>query len=156
MHRSTKTLLIALVGVTASVASAEQYTVERSIQISSSPEAAWNLVGDFCDIDDWHPGISACRLRVIDGSLHRELTLVDGGQIVEKRIAEEPGRSYTYRITASPLPLEKYTATFSITPGDGATIAWTGRFSSDDAAAETLIAGIYDAGLSAIAEQLAE
>ena len=32
-----------------------------------------------------------------------------------KRIAVEPGRSYTYAIVSSPLPIERYTATFSIT-----------------------------------------
>ncbi|SEW17706.1 Polyketide cyclase / dehydrase and lipid transport [Aliiroseovarius sediminilitoris] len=150
------TSLAVLVQATATVGWAEQYTVERSLQVSSPKDTVWNQVGDFCDIDDWHPAVSDCSLKVIDGSLHRVLTLTDGGEFVEKRIAVEPGLSYTYRIVSSPLPLEKYTATFSITHGDSTTITWAGRFSADDPETEKTIAGIYEAGLSAIEERLAD
>lgn len=154
MNPILKISLATLFGATTTVAWAEQYSVERSLQISSSPDSAWHYVGDFCDIDDWHPAVSACNLKVIDGALHRVMTLVDGAKFVEKRIAVEPGRSYTYRIVSSPLTLEKYTATFSITPGENSTITWSGRFSTDDPEMEKTIAGIYEAGLSAIEEWL--
>ncbi|AVO36832.1 SRPBCC family protein [Pukyongiella litopenaei] len=151
-----KITLAALAAVSPLAAWAEQYAVERSLQITSSPDAAWNLIGDFCDIDDWHPAVSTCELKVIDGALHRILATTDGAKLVEKRVASEPGHSYTYRITDSPLPVEKYTATLSITRGDSSTITWSGRFSSDDPQSEALIAGIYETGLAAIRDQLSQ
>ncbi len=54
------------------------------------------MAGDFCDIDDWHPAIADCVLKVEDGALHRILTTVEGGEFVEKRIAFEARQSYTH------------------------------------------------------------
>lgn len=130
------------------------YTVERTLEISSSAEEAWHVIGDFCDIDDWHPALASCTLKVIDGSLHRILVATDGGEFVEKRIAEEPGLSYTYQIISSPFPLDKSTSTLSITRGDPSTLSWSSRFASDDAGMEQAVVDFYDAGLSAIAERL--
>lgn len=140
----------ALLIATASASTAEQFKVQRYIEFSAPSADVWNLVGDFCDIDDWHPAVQGCVLKVIDGKLHRILTLADGGEIVEKRIAVEPGISYTYAIVSSPLPVEKYVATLSVQPGNPNQIAWSGRFKSDDPNAEQIIAGIYEAGLAAI------
>ncbi len=154
MKTVLKVTLAALAGISPLGAWAEQYAIERSLQITSSPDTAWNLIGDFCDIDDWHPAVSTCELKVIDGALHRILVMTDGAKLVEKRIASEPGHSYTYRIVSSPLPVEKYTATLSITRGDSSTITWSGRFSSDDPQSESLIAEVYETGLSAIQDQL--
>lgn len=145
-----------LLGAFTATAVAEVHKVVRTLDVMSPPVPTWNLIGDFCDIDDWHPAVTNCRLSVEDGSLHRILTLADGAEFVEKRVAEEPGLSYTYRIVSSPLPLERYTATLSITRGTPSTISWSGRFTSDDPAAEGIVAGIYEAGLVAIAEMLAE
>lgn len=136
--------------VLASVARSADYQVNRSLQLPVSSTEVWRLVGDFCDIDDWHPEIVACDLKVIDGRLHRVLTTTAGAEILERRIAAEPGLSYTYRISASPLPIDKFTATFSIEPGEGARVDWSARFSSDDPATETAIAELFDTGLSAI------
>ncbi len=114
------------------------------------------MAGDFCDIDDWHPAIADCALKAKDGALHRILTTVEGGEFVEKRIAFEAGQSYTYSIVSSPLPIENYTATFSIESLNGSLISWIGHFSSDDPSMEAAIAGIYEAGLSAIESGLAD
>ena len=155
-----KTILIyplaALIAISASVSHAADYAVERTLPIASSPDEAWNMIGDFCDIDDWHPAITNCRLSVIDGALHRILTTADGAELVEKRIAAEPGLSYTYSIVSSPLPIEKYTATFSITRGKNSAITWSGRFSSEDPGIEATITEIYESGLSAIEARLSE
>lgn len=143
------TVLAMSVGLT-TAALAESYEVRRTLQLSAPMTDVWHVVGDFCDVDDWHPDLSGCALRVIDGQLHRVLTTVDGAEFVERRIAVEPGLSYTYRIVSSPLPVEGYTATFSIAPGEGSVISWSARFSSEDPAMEAVVGGILESGLAAI------
>lgn len=140
----------AIAGILAAEARSADYQVQRSIQLPASSTEVWHLVGDFCDIDDWHPDISACDLKVIEGRLHRVLKTTDGGEIVEQRIAAEAGLSYTYKIAASPLPIDRYTATFSIEPGEGSRVSWSARFSSDDPATEAAIIDMFATGLSAI------
>lgn len=140
----------ALSGLIAMPAVSGEYSVRRELQVSAPFTEVWHAIGDFCDIDDWHPAITACATKVIDGKIHRILTTADGGEFVEQRIATEAGLSYTYKITASPLPLQKYTATLSVTPNDGTLISWSARFSSDDPTAETVITGILDDGLASI------
>lgn len=156
MHPPLRYAFILCASLFATGTLAADYTLERAIEVPSSPQDSWNFVGDFCDIDDWHPAISACRLKVIDGALHRVLTLADGGEFVEKRVAVEPGLSYTYRIVSSPLVLDSYTSTLSITAGDPTTITWSGRFSSDDPGMEEVVAGIYETGLAAIGAHLSK
>lgn len=147
---------VVFLGTTNSAVSAESYAVERTLPIPSDTEEVWNMVGDFCDVDDWHPAVATCVLKVIDGSLHRVLTLNDGAEFIEKRIAVEPGLSYTYTIVSSPLAVERYTATFSISHGHASAITWSGRFKSDDPEMEAIFAGIYEAGLEAIEARLSE
>lgn len=126
------------------------FQVKRSIELPSSTSQVWPLIGDFCDIDDWHPKVSSCALKVIDGSLVRVLTTDTGDQITQKRIAREEGLSYTYKTVSSSLPIEKFTATLSVQPGDNLRIEWIANFSSDDPEMEDVVVGDIEAGLSAI------
>ena len=32
----------------------EDFQVKRSLELPSSTPQVWHLIGDFCDIDDWH------------------------------------------------------------------------------------------------------
>ncbi len=147
---------LAVIATLTSTAQAADYSVSRSVTISNPNGDAWNVIGDFCDVDDWHPAITTCALKSKDGAIHRLLTLGNGAQILEKLIAVEPGLSYTYAIVESPLPVENYVSTISITGGDTATVAWSGRFSSDDPGMEAVIGDIYDQGLAAIAARFSQ
>ena len=131
------------------------FQVKRSIELPASPSLAWRLIGDFCDIDDWHPQVSSCALKVLDGSLVRVLTTDTGDQVTQKRIAREEGLSYTYRTVNSTLPIEKFTATLSVQPGENLLIEWNANFSSDDPDMEDVVVGDIEAGLSAIESILA-
>ena len=62
----------------ATSASSADYKVKRSLELPIQSTAVWHLIGDFCDIDDWHPNVQACALKVMDGSLVRVLTMDDG------------------------------------------------------------------------------
>ena len=148
--------LFCVFGLFVTDSGAETYSVNRTLQTDASSQEVWHLIGDFCDIDDWHPAITACDLKVIDGSLHRVLQLADGAEFLEKRVASESGLSYTYSIEASPLPIERYVGTLSVTPGDATTITWSTRFKSDDPEMEAFVGGIFDAGMAEIAKLLAQ
>ncbi|HEY9038859.1 MAG TPA: SRPBCC family protein [Roseovarius sp.] len=156
MKLAMTTAFVAFAALQATGAWSADYKVQRTLQLSSSATDVWNMAGDFCDIDDWHPAIADCALKAKDGALYRILTTVDGAEFVEKRIAVEAGQSYTYTIESSPLSIEKYTATFSIESLNGSLISWSGSFSSDDPSMEAAIAGIYESGLSAIENVFAD
>ena len=126
------------------------FQVKRSIELQSATPQVWHLIGDFCDIDDWHPNVSSCALRVMDGSLVRVLTTETGDKKIQKRIAREEGLSYTYKTVNSLLPIEKFTATLSVQPGENLLIEWIANFSSDDPDMERVVVGDIEAGLSAI------
>ena len=142
--------IITATSLLASGGSAADYTVQRTLQLASSATDVWHVVGDFCDIDDWHPEINACSVKVIDGKLHRVLAGTDGTETVERRIAVEAGLSYTYKMEATSLPVDTYTATFSIEHLNGSLISWSVRFTSDDPAAEGAVTRMIEIGLKAI------
>ena len=135
----------------------KSYSVSRSVKIDASAQAVWNVIGDFCDIDDWHPAFVGCALKTRDGGgVHRILTLDGGGEFVEKLIATEAGLSYTYSIVESPVPLERYTGTLSIAPGNPVEVTWASRFKSADPETEAIVAGFYEAGLAALEAHFAK
>lgn len=126
--------------------------VSESVDVTASADQAWAAIAEFCSIKDWHPVVAECDQFEKDGATMRSLVTGDGGEILEElHEMNDAGRSYTYSIIESPLPVADYVATMTVTEnGDGATIEWAGQFSardaSDDEAAE-VITGIYRAGL---------
>jgi Polyketide cyclase / dehydrase and lipid transport len=133
--------------------------VKKSIEVSATPDATWAAIGDFCGIGNWHPAIAKCDVATKDGSPIRTLTLKGGGTIVERQATwDNKGKSYSYAIVESPLPVANYLSTISVAPnGAGATIIWTGHFDAkgaDDAKAKEVITGIYDSGLAALETKL--
>jgi carbon monoxide dehydrogenase subunit G len=140
----------------ASLAQAADFVeVSKSITVNASVEEVWKKVGDFCAIQEWHPAIKECKAYDDHGTFYRTLTLEDGATISEKHAGEE-ANSYTYFIKKSPLPVKAYKANFSAKDDAGKTvITWDARFKSkgaSDEEAKATIEGIYDAGLSSIAD----
>jgi hypothetical protein len=77
------------------------FAIESSIKGSSttSADAVWAKIGDFCGIGKWHPAIEKCVLSA-DGKL-RTLSLKGGSTI-----AKSPRSATTPRIPA-PTPLSR-------------------------------------------------
>jgi carbon monoxide dehydrogenase subunit G len=127
--------------------------VTESVSVTSDADAAWKLVGDPSTFAGWHPAVDSSE---VEGDL-RLVVLGDGARI-EERITERSGRSYSFEILASPLPLSDYSSRLSVEPADeGATITWASTFKAQgvpEAEAEELVAGIYRAGLDAAAQRL--
>jgi hypothetical protein len=123
---------------------------------TSSPDAVWKKVGDFCGIADWHPAVAKCELS--HGKKIRTLTLKGGGTIVERLLKwDNKGTSYTYTIVSSPLPVDHYVSTIKVVAdGSGSDVIWTGKYKAkkgtSDADAQKTIDGIYKAGVDALAQ----
>ncbi len=133
--------------------------VKKSVEVSASPEAAWDAIGDFCGIGKWHPAIAKCDPSEKGHTNFRTLSLKGGGEILEKETARNNRKhSYSYAIVKSPLPVEDYKSTISVSKhGKGSTIDWTGHFKAKGATNEKaadVIGGIYTAGLDSLKSQL--
>ncbi|MGI9451413.1 MAG: SRPBCC family protein [Geminicoccaceae bacterium] len=147
------------IGMTMGTASALE--LSESADVAASQSDAWAAIADFCSIKDWHPVIAECEQFEQDGKTMRTLITGDGGEFLEElNNLDDAGRSMTYSIIESPLPISDYVSTIGVAEaGDGATITWSSEFNaagvSDDEALE-LMTGIYRAGLDALMGQLGQ
>ena len=147
---------VAALAIAASASAAQAIEVHRSAVVKGTPDLIWLGIGDFCEIEDWHPAVADCDEHDEDGVEYRTLTLADGGTI-EERLTEDGDNTYSYEIVSGPLPVANYRATFSVSEADGGTrIDWWAHFSAagvSNAAAAGIIAGIFEAGLDEIVRQ---
>jgi hypothetical protein len=150
------TLVATLLIVSTSSAFAEDYSIKSSVTVGADSEMVWAAIGDFCDIDDWHPGIVSCVLAARDGIVHRQLTLGDGAPVLEQLTSVKAGVSYSYEIIEAPLPITGYVSTLSVTSGNPTTVTWKGTFKSDVAEMEGAIKGLYDGGLGALSDRFSQ
>lgn len=149
--RPIKTLAVTAVSsLMATSVWAADYNVTRTLQLAHSTADVWRHIGGFCDVDDWHPRVVECELKVIDGKLHRVLTTDIGDQFIDQRIAKEKGLSYTYSSSQTPLPVDNFIATLSIEPLEGAQVTWSASFSSEDPTMEAKVVDLIEAGLAGI------
>lgn len=124
--------------------------VSTKMNLGVPASRVWELIGGFNALQDWHPAVERSELE--DGGTKRRLHLVGGGEIVEElKGKDDSGRSYTYTILSSPLPVANYKATIKVdkdTDGN-AVVEWSGEFEpvGPAADAENVIKSIYDAGL---------
>ena len=155
---SVRRVLLAIGFVSACATPALALEANKQVKVNGTPDAAWAAIGEFCDISAWHPAVEKCVLSEKDGKSLRTLSLKGGGTIVEELVArDDAGRSYTYAILESPLPVADYESTIRVLDEGGTVIAWNGTFAAKgapDADAVAVIAGIYDAGLASLAEKV--
>ncbi|HEX6141182.1 MAG TPA: SRPBCC family protein [Geminicoccaceae bacterium] len=137
--------------------------VQRSVEVAAPPDEVWAAIGEVCAIADWHPVIASCLPEEEGDSLYRVLETEDGGILREHMIEiDDAAHSYTYSILEGPLPVQGYRSTLSVTPGaeEGrSVILWQSDFTAldvPDEEAAAIIAGIYDAGLEALAARFGE
>jgi len=128
--------------------------VSRSLYLPATPEDVWKVIGSFQSLPDWHPWVAKSEREEIDGVEHRRLSLVGGGEILEKSWGDGE-HSYGYEIIASPLPVANYRATINVaqTEGGGSTVTCSSSFESTAEDAHKVIAGIYEAGFNALREK---
>jgi hypothetical protein len=150
-------IALAAVAIGVSIGVAHAVEVHRTATVKGTPQWVWWDIGDFCEIEDWHPIVADCDDYWEDGVFHRTLTGTDGTTVIKERLLEETASSYTYEILESPLPVANYRATLSVSAGgEGTIIDWVANFDAagvSDAEAAAVIAGIFEAGLNQIVEE---
>lgn len=154
------TLCVSWAGV---VTVSADVTVTRRVTLRSSPQATWALVGDYCGIAQWDPGVARCEIA--SGTNNRagavrRLTLADGASMTEELLTYDTAlRTYSYRIVTSPLPVASYTAMLSVfaAPNGGSIVEWTATFTAnpgaDEAALRRTVEQMFDDGLASVREK---
>ncbi len=123
--------------------------VSMSTQLNVSADQAWQMIGGFNSLPDWHPAIEKSELT--EAGQTRTLSLNGGGSIVEKlETVDDDARTYTYSIVDSPLPVANYTSTITVhkTEDGECRVDWSSDYDpiGDATAASEAIQGIYQAG----------
>jgi hypothetical protein len=119
--------------------------VSMQSPVSMSADELWKLIGQFNAIPEWHPAVSSSKLE--DGGRIRRLSLLGGGEIVERLEQIEQGdRLYRYSIVSGPLPVANYTATLRVKDdGKGkAIIEWSSEFDPAGATETDATAAVQD------------
>lgn len=132
--------------------------VERRLSLNAAADEVWDLIGDFLDLG-WHPAAKATNPDDRGGIVHRVIVLPDDAEILERlEDMDDAGRSYSYSIVESPLPVTDYRSTLKVYDlgEEGTEVLWRSDFRAagiDDEEARKIVAGIYEAGFSALAER---
>jgi hypothetical protein len=129
-------------------------TVSRTYP-TSSPQSLWGIIGAPGSLADWHPAIAQ---SLMDGD-RRTLTLADGAVFLEDVTNHSDDEmTYSYAVVESPVPVTGFTSTLSVqADGAGARATWAGDFEVVGATPteiEEMVRGLYEAGLSAVADTL--
>ncbi|MEQ8798049.1 MAG: SRPBCC family protein [Salinisphaeraceae bacterium] len=141
-------------------------SASQSATINAPAADVWETIGDFGDLDGWHPAVESTEITTgtnNEPGAQRLLTLGgDGGTVTEELQAyDADGMSYTYTIVEGVLPVADYQATITVMPaGDNSSnVSWSGTFNAagaDDATATETINGVYKAGLDNLKGMFAE
>ncbi|MFN0039298.1 MAG: SRPBCC family protein [Burkholderiales bacterium] len=115
-------------------ADAPELRVEHTIVIDASPEAVWEVAGDFVGFDRWYPLIAASKLilgknRRVD--CVRELTRGNGTKVEEKLIDyDDTAMTMTYTYLGGEPLSSDYFATLTVFDAGGgkSKVVWKARF----------------------------
>lgn len=134
--------------------------VSREATVDAKAAEVWRVIGPYCAIADWYPGVETCGEENIDGALHRRLGTADGAEFLEKQLDHsDQTMSYSYAIIEGPLPVSDYKATLSLTEsGDQTVVVWSSTFEPDGVSEEeaaTIVGGVYETGLEAVRQRFA-
>lgn len=119
--------------------------VSLKSEINMGADELWKLIGQFNALPDWHPAVSTSKLE--DGGRVRRLTLLGGGEIVERlEQIDEGDRLYRYSIVSGPLPVANYTATLRVKEDSKgkSVVEWTSEFEPAGTSEPNAVAAIQD------------
>jgi len=124
-------LLCGLMGMQNAIATETKSThndsYSRSIIISATPEAVWEILGNPVGLPDWIPGIkqTVCTSDIKKGvGTVREITL-DDGLLIEEHFVAWKEREYVSYIMVRGFPLRGYFATMAMQPLDEGAVLFT-------------------------------
>ena len=127
--------------------------VNQSTELPVSAETVWGMIGNFNALARWHPAVEKSEESKAGGATVRKLSLRGGGTIVERlERRDDKGRSYSYSIVESPLPVSGYKSEIKVRPGKDASscsVEWSSEFQPTgvpESEAVKAVRGIYEAG----------
>lgn len=130
--------------------------VTKRAQIQASADAVWEVVSDFNALPRFVASIVTSTMEGEGIGAVRTLTLADGSVVVETlKSIDHQGRSLTYAIARSPLPVTNYVATMTVTPLEegGCQLTWASTFEPEGveaAEARKLVRRIYAEGVKGL------
>jgi hypothetical protein len=138
------------------LAAGKTLSVTERVDLAAAPAKTWEAIKDFNGWQAWHPAFAGTEITKGQGNARgtvRVLTTMDGAKFTEELVSHDAAsRSYQYRISESPLPIEGYISTIEVkgTPG-GSSVVWSSTFEVKPGASadevKKAIAGVYRAGL---------
>jgi hypothetical protein len=134
-----------------------EVVVKQTIHVS--PEAVWETLRKFGDLEEFLPMVASCRLEGSGVGAKRTLVTRDGAEILEELVAlDDQERTLRYKILDSPLPFDDYLATVRVRSIDNhhSEIDWSSTFQPEgapEADAVEMVRGIYAAAINGL-EQL--
>jgi hypothetical protein len=138
-----------------------------STVIPAPASAVWNRIRDFNALPRWTPFVADSRIEQMQPAdkvgCIRNFTLKDGGRIREQLLAlSDYDMSCTYSMLESPMEVEDYIATLSVTPvtdGNAAFAEWTVDFDCDAEREDELVrqigTDVFAAALAMLRQQMA-
>ncbi len=133
--------------------------IKLSVELGSSAEEVWDVVGNFDGLPDWHPWVEASVLEPAAGGVGRRVTNVGGAagrrELTERLLFfDSSAREYAYTIIAGPAPFIDYVGRFRVVPAgpERCVLEYVGRFDpapgKTEAEATERIQTFYEAGLA--------
>ena len=102
---------------------------QHTLELSVSPDRAWEVVGDLAGVTRWIPG---CTRAEVDGAGRRVCTFADGHVQHERILDRSDGtRSYRYEIESG-VPMRNARGRFAVVPrAKGSAVVWESEFEAD-------------------------
>jgi Polyketide cyclase / dehydrase and lipid transport len=131
-------------------------SITETIDLSAAPSRVWEAIKDFNGWQAWHPAFASTEIIKGHGNTKgtvRVLTAQDGARFTEELVSHDAAsRTYQYRITESPLPIEGYVSTLQVKgKKGGSSVVWSSSFEVTAGASEdevkNAITGVHRAGL---------
>jgi len=116
--------------------------VSVKVNVAATAEMVWQRLREFGAIDQWAPGIASLTLKGSGVGAVRTLTYQDGSKVVERlESLNEAGRTLSYTILESTLPVEGYVASMTVRDLGAADseVEWFSTFGAKGATEEDVI-----------------
>lgn len=113
--------------------------VSVKVNIAATPDKVWQVLGDFSGMGNWAPGIASLTVEGRGVGAVRTITFQDGSRVKERLESfDEGGRTLSYTILESGLPVEGYVASLTVRDlgAAGSEVEWYTTFGAKGATEE--------------------
>jgi carbon monoxide dehydrogenase subunit G len=126
----------------------------HTLQLESTPETVWRILGDLGSINRWIPGITHVQLEG-----HTRICTFENGAVQHEQIIgySNASRSFRYEIEGSPFPVKNNRGHFAVEVlGSGSQVAWEASFEMLDPEQENSISQMWDGAMRGALESLGQ